>query len=35
VQRHFLPRLARQGVDTVSYDMHLTINMRRVFDAAI
>jgi predicted metal-dependent phosphotriesterase family hydrolase len=35
VQRHFLPRLARQGMDRVSCDMLLTINPRRVFDAAI
>ena len=35
VQCHFLPRLARHGMDAASCDMLLTINPRRVFDAAI
>lgn len=33
VQRHFLPRLARHGMDAASRDSLLTINPRRVFDA--
>jgi predicted metal-dependent phosphotriesterase family hydrolase len=35
VQRHFLPRLARHGMDTALCDMLFTINPRGVFDAAI
>jgi phosphotriesterase-related protein len=35
VQRHFLPRLARHGMDAASRDRLLTTNPRRVFDAAI
>ncbi len=35
VQRHFLPRLARHGMDAASRDMLMTTNPRRVFDAAI
>ena len=35
VQRHFLPRLARHGMDAASRDSLLTTNPRRVFDAAI
>jgi phosphotriesterase-related protein len=35
VQRHFLPRLARHGMDAASRDMLLTTNPRRVFDAAV
>jgi phosphotriesterase-related protein len=35
VQRHVLPRLARQGRDAASRDTLLTTNPRRVFDAAV
>jgi phosphotriesterase-related protein len=35
VQRHFLPRLARHGMDAASRDTLLTTNPRRVFDAAV
>jgi phosphotriesterase-related protein len=35
VQRHFLPRLARHGMDAASCDMLMTTNPRRVFDASI
>lgn len=35
VQRHFLPRLARHGMDAASRDKLLTTNPRRVFDAAV
>jgi phosphotriesterase-related protein len=35
VQRHFLPRLARHGMDAPSRNMLLTTNPQRVFDAAI
>ena len=35
VQRHFLPRLARHGMDPASRDMLMTTNPRRVFDASI
>ncbi len=35
VQRHFLPRLARHGMDPPSRDRLLTTNPRRVFDAAV
>lgn len=34
VQRHFLPRLARHGMDAASRARLLTTNPRRVFDAA-
>ena len=35
VQRHFLPRLARHGMDAASRDRLLTTNPQRVFDAAV
>lgn len=35
VQRHFLPRLARHGMDAASRDTLMTTNPRRVFDASI
>ena len=35
VQRHFLPRLARHGMDAASCDALLTTNPQRVFDAAV
>ncbi len=35
VQRHFLPRLARHGMDAASCNMLMTTNPRRVFDASI
>lgn len=35
VQRHFLPRLARHGMDAKSCDILMTTNPRRVFDASI
>lgn len=35
VQRHFLPRLARHGMDATSRDMLMTTNPRRVFDASV
>lgn len=35
VQRHFLPRLARHGMDKASVETLLTTNPRRVFDAAV
>ncbi|WP_295071025.1 phosphotriesterase-related protein [Tabrizicola sp.] len=35
VQRHFLPRLARHGMDAASRDMLMKTNPRRVFDASI
>lgn len=35
VMRHFLPRLARHGMDDASRDRLLTTNPRRVFDSAV
>jgi phosphotriesterase-related protein len=35
VQRHFLPRLARHGMDAASCASLLTINPQRVFDASV